>query len=356
MDATNASLLPEVIAEFPDFWPSGIAVSRSNRVFVSFPRLDAVPATATLVELIDGKPVPFPDDLVNAYDESAPANRFVSIHGITMAPGNRLLALDTAARSFDRCDPALVTLYTIDLDHDAIAHSIRFPHDVCLPTSYFNDIVVDYARGKAGVAFISDSGAAGPNGIVVVDLESGRSWRRLSGSSSVRVPRPAGFGIATETGETNAPTPAIDGIAMSPDGRTLWWTPLGTYDFFSIETDLLCDPHANDDVLARHVRSHGPRAFASDGLDTDREGRVYLTDLTNGTIQRYVPDAGRFEVLFHGTGFMRWPDAVRLGPDRLIYMTDSQLNRAPAFTGGPDLRERPYKLYRAANDADPAQF
>jgi sugar lactone lactonase YvrE len=356
MNANNAGLRPEVIAEFPEFWPSGIAVSRSNRIFVSFPRLDPTPATATLVELIDGAAVPFPDALVNAIDATDPQHRFVSVHGITMAPGNRLVALDTGARSLDGCDPRAVKLIVIDLDRDAIVHQIGFPDTVCLPTSYFNDVVVDATRGKAGFAFVSDSGSRGPNAIVVVDLESGKSWRRLSGDSSVRVPRPDGFGIATRSGITMGASPGIDGIAIAPDGKTLWWTPLGTYDFFSVDADLLCDPMTSDDVLARHIESHGPREFASDGLDTDREGRVYLTDITNGTVQRYLPSERRFEPVFKDAGDLQWPDAVRLGPDRTIYISDSQLNRAPAFTGGADVRERPYRLYRAASDADPAQY
>jgi len=44
--------------------------------------------------------------------------------------------------------------------------------------------------------------------------------------------------------------------------------------------------------------------------------------------------------------------AVR-GPTGVIYVTDIQRNRAPNYNGGQDLRERPYKLYRAAIDADP---
>jgi hypothetical protein len=47
---------------------------------------------------------------------------------------------------------------------------------------------------------------------------------------------------------------------------------------------------------------------------------------------------------------------VKLGPDRLIYISDSQLNRAPQYNAGRDLRQRPYALYRAAIDADPAQY
>ena len=277
------------------------------------------------------------------------------MHGITIGPGNRLLVLDTGAYTLDACDPAAAKLWVIDLDHDAIVHGIGFSHDVVLPTTYLNDLVIDYSRGKAGFAFISDSGAKGPNAIIVVDLDSGKSWRRLSGHPSVHAAIPPGFGIGTETGPIAA-SGGIDGIAISPDGKTLWWTPLGTYGFFSIDTDILCEPTVNDEQIARHVVDRGARDFASDGLDADREGRIYLTDVTNGTVRRYLPAENRFETLLGGVGSMRWPDAVRLGPDRLIYITDSQLNRAPNFNDGKDLRERPYRLYRAAIDADPGQY
>jgi sugar lactone lactonase YvrE len=353
------SLYPEPIAAF-DFWPSGIAVSRSGRVFVSFPRIASERAPATLAELIDGRPVPFPDALVNGIDPSDAVHRFVSVHGIIIGPGNRLLALDTGAHAFTGADPHAAKLWVIDLDHNVVAHGIGFAHDVCLPTTYLNDLVIDYNRGKAGTAFISDSGASGPNAIIVVDLDSGKAHRRLSGHASVRVPVPAGFLIATELGMTAAP-PTIDGIALSPDGRTLWWTPLGAYDFFSVDTDVLCapgedDPAVADAIIARHVVSHGARAFASDGLDCDREGRVYFTDVTHGTVQRYIPGERRFERLFGDRRPFRWPDAVRLAHEHEIFVTDSQRNRSPLSNDGVDLREPPYKLYRAANDAEPGQF
>ncbi len=352
--AAGISRYPEAIARFAD-WPSGIAVSRSGRVFVSFPRIDPARPPATLVELVDGEAVPFPDELVNAQDDGGDAHRFTSVHGITIGPGNRLLALDTGAHAFDRCDPALAKLWVIDLDNHAIVHGIAFARDVCLPTSYFNDVVIDYDRGKTGTAFISDSGG-GPNAIVVVDLDSGAARRRLSGHPSTRVPVPAGFGIATEFGTIAAP-PAVDGITLSPDGRTLWWTSLGAYDLFSIDTDCLCDPGFDEAAVERHVVQHDQRNFASDGLDCDREGRVYFTDLTNGTIQRYLPAERRYETLFDpGTRYFRWPDGVRLAHDRMIYVTDSQLNRSPQFNEGSDARVLPYRLYRAANDADPAQY
>lgn len=351
----NVSLRPEVVAEFADHWPSGIAPARDGRLFLSFPRLDAVKAPINLGELIDGKLVPFPDELLNAIDPSDQEHRFVNVHGIALGPRGRLLALDTGATSLDGCDPSAAKLYVIDLERNAIVHGIGFPHDVCLTTTYLNDLVIDYARGKAGYAYITDSGAQGPNAIIVVDLDSGKSWRRLSGDASVRTNQRPGFGIATESGPITV-TAGADGIALSPDGRTLWWTPLGSYDLCSIDTDILTAPHAGDDEIARHVVRHDARSFASDGLDCDREGRVYFTDVTNGTLQRLIPAENRYETLLRGEHYFIWPDALKLGPDRIVYITDSQVNRMPSFNGGQDLRTPPYRLYRAAIDADPAQY
>ncbi|MDB5028763.1 MAG: gluconolactonase [Candidatus Eremiobacteraeota bacterium] len=357
----GVSLRPEVLAEFPDHWPSGIAAARDGRIFLSFPRVDAVKAPINLGELIDGQLVPYPDELVNTFDPTDATHRFVNVHGIALAPRGRLLALDTGASSFDTCDPSLAKLYVIDLDTNAIVHAIGFPHgkgiphDVCLTTSYLNDLVIDYNRGKAGYAYISDSGTKGPNAIVVVDLDSGTSWRRLHDSATVRAPGRPGFGIGTELGPMRV-TAGADGIALSPDGKTLWWTPLGSYDLYSIETDILTSPHPSPEEVERHVVKHESRDFASDGLDTDREGRVYFTDVTRGTLRRFIPAENRYETLLHGERYFSWPDAVELGPDRIVYVTDSQLDRMPQYNGGQDLREPPYRLYRAAIDADPAQY
>jgi len=102
----GVSLRPEVVAQFPDHWPSGIAPARDGRIFLSFPRVDRTPAPATLAELIDGVAVTFPDELVNALDSSDAPHRFVSVHGIALGPGNRLLALDTGTTSLEAALPA----------------------------------------------------------------------------------------------------------------------------------------------------------------------------------------------------------------------------------------------------------
>ena len=61
----------------------------------------------------------------------------------------------------------------------AARREFLFPTDVALPTTYLNDVRFDLRRGEAGTAFITDSSDQGPNGIIVVDLATGESWRRL---------------------------------------------------------------------------------------------------------------------------------------------------------------------------------
>lgn len=177
----------------------------------------------------------------------------------------------------------------------------------------------------------------------------------MGGHHSVRGRGSAdGFSIAAE-GEALCGAPAgADGVALSPDGKTLWWTPLASYDLFHAPTDLLADTTVPDDQVARAVEAApGGRDFACDGLDTDREGRICFTDVTNNAIVRLIPAKMRYETIIRDDRLV-WPDAVALGPDRILYVTSSQLNRAPQFQGGADLRERPYRLFRAASDADPA--
>jgi sugar lactone lactonase YvrE len=348
----GAGLAPAVLAEF-DFAPARVAVSRTGRIFVSFPRAGVPAAPATVVELVNGRGVPYPDASVNVLDVSEDEHRLVSVCGITTGPGNRLLVLDAGAPSLERGDPKAAKIYVVDLERNVILHGIGFRHDVCLTTSYLSDIVIDYARGKAGYAFVSDSGRAGPNALIVVDLDSGMSWRRLSGEGCMRVAVPAGFYVATESGPIEVP-PVIKGIALSPDGQTLWWTPLGSYHLFSVDTDILCASHVSDEQILRHVTEHPRRDFASDGLDTDREGRVYFTDVTHGGIRRLIPSESRYEQLLNGARCCRWPDGVRIGPNHVMYITDSQFNRRPEFNAGEDLRELPYRLSYAATDGLPS--
>ena len=74
----------------------------------------------------------------------------------------------------------------VDLNTNMVIKKILFPQAVALPTTYLNDIRFDLRRGAEGMAFITDSAQNGPNGIIVVDLASGESWRRLNDHASTK--------------------------------------------------------------------------------------------------------------------------------------------------------------------------
>ena len=77
-------------------------------------------------------------------------------------------------------------LVCIDLTTDQVIKKILFPQNVALPTTYLNDVRFDLRRGSEGMAFITDSAQKGPNGVIVVDLASGESWRRLHDHPSTK--------------------------------------------------------------------------------------------------------------------------------------------------------------------------
>ena len=72
-------------------------------------------------------------------------------------------------------------LVGVDLESNEVVKTIVFPGTVAYAESYLNDVRFDLTKGEEGVAYITDSSSEGRNGIVMVDLGSGESWRHLDG-------------------------------------------------------------------------------------------------------------------------------------------------------------------------------
>ena len=104
-----------------------------------------------------------------------------------------------------------------------------------------------------------------------------------------------------------------------------------------------------DDQVAQQVKDLGQRDFASDGLDCDNQGRLYLTDYENNAIRRRTSD-GNYEVVAQDPR-MIWPDSMSIGTDGYVYFTANQLNRQPRFHNGKDERQQPYVVFRARVNA-----
>ncbi|WP_251275826.1 SMP-30/gluconolactonase/LRE family protein, partial [Enterobacter hormaechei] len=74
-----------------------------------------------------------------------------------------------------------------------------------------------------------------------------------------------------------------DGIALSPDGGTLFYTPLSSRHLYSVPTALLRDPKLSEAELAAAVVDLGDKG-ASDGMEMDANGRLYASDYEHNAI------------------------------------------------------------------------
>ena len=349
----------QVVAKFYDNMPTGVTVADDGRIFVNFPRWgDEVPFT--VAELKDGKPVAFPDAERNTADTSRPSDHFLSVQSVVIGPAGRLWALDTGRLEWKETIAGGAKLVALDLETGQVVKNIVFDESVVKPDSYLNDVRFDLTRGKEGLAFITDSSSAGHNGIIVVDLATGEARRRLNAHpSTLAVPR---F-LPTVEGRPlmNRPAGGIpshisigsDGIAIGPDGQTLYYSSLAGRNLYSVGIDDLIGS-LPDSQLGSRVLDLGDKGGAADGLESDTTGAVYLTNYEHNVIQRREAD-GTIETLVHDPRVL-WPDTLSLAADGYLYFTANQLHRQPGFHEGQDLRKTPYLLYRVKVDRQPVRL
>jgi sugar lactone lactonase YvrE len=360
----------EPVAYFNGAMPTGVTVSQKGRIFVNFPKWgDEVPFTAA--EVKDGKAVAYPDEAMNqttdthdvaADNAAAAATALVSVQSVVVDPANRLWILDTGSPMFQPTKYGGPKLVCVDLETNQVIKKILFPQNVALPTTYLNDVRFDLRRGNEGIAYITDSAQNGPNGIIVVDLASSESWRRLNDHPSTKaedlqtfLPIVEGRPFLVKEQE-NGPTKLAanmgsDGIAISATGEWLYYCPLASRKLFSVSTDALSDRSVDDPYVSKTVKDEGDKGGASDGLETDAEGRIYVTNYEHNAIMRRNPN-GEWETIVHDPRLL-WPDTLSLASDGYLYVTANQLHRQARFQNGRDMRKKPYTLFRIKLNAKP---
>jgi len=384
--------------------PTGVTVSQTGRIFVNFPRWgDPVPFT--VAEIVKGKAVAFPDEAVNRWpgmtaadpnhfaDVAANASHFVSVQSVVVDPADRLWVLDTGAPKLKDAVPSGPKLIAIDLKTNSIVRTIVLPVEVAGLHSYMNDIRFDLrsvsttedvmhgdppvgdtskkiktyepqagtsGSGMTGFAYITDSSDQGPNGIVVVDLNTGKSWRRLNNHFST-LPEPGFVSVAegkplyqTEPG---MPPKAVrfgaDGIAISADGAKLFYCTVSSTKLYEVSTAALRNLSLSDDQVGstvKEVTGKGP----SDGLESDAAGNVYAGDYSSNSIERIAP-SGMIETIVHDPRLL-WPDTMSLAGDGYLYVNANQLNRQPTMHDGTDERVKPYTMYRVQTGEKPVRL
>ena len=347
----------ESVASFYGAMPTGVTVSQSGRIFVNFPRWgDDV--DYTVAEVKNGETVAYPNAEINRPNTSNSSESFISVQSVVVDPQDRLWILDTGSIEFGPTSYGGPKLIGVDLKTNRIFKKILFPQEVALTTTYLNDIRFDLRRGKAGIAFITDSSSNGPNGIIVVDLDSGKSWRKLNDHPSTKaepnfLPLVEGQPVMNRPPD-GPPTPlkiGSDGIAISADGERLFYCPLASRRLYSASVDALANEELSDEQVAETVTDEGDKGGGSDGLESDAENRVYLTNYEHNVILQRSPD-GMYQTIVHDPRVL-WPDTLSVADDGYLYFIANQLHRQPRYQQGKDLREKPYSLFRTRIDAEP---
>lgn len=349
----------EIVHRFETIMPVGIAVTSDGRKFVSYPRWTDK-GEWTLAELKDGKEVPYPS--AGAFQmghKNDPKSNLVSLQGLITDAKDRLWVLDTGTVEMKPVAPFSPKLVCIDTKTNTVTKTILLPESVAPEGTYLNDLRIDGRRGEGdGIAYITDSGSTSPNGIICVDLKTGKSWRRLAGHPSTQ-PDPQFVG-KPETGplylrpEPGVKAPvrmASDGIAISPDGEFLYYTPLSSRKLYRVKTAALADVGVSDESVNRMVEDLGEKGVA-DGMEEDTEGRIYITDWEKQAITRRGTD-GAIQTLVQDDRLL-WPDTLDLATDGYLYLITNQLHRQPNYHEGKEMRKPPYLLMRIKlDDAKP---
>lgn len=337
--------------------PTGIALSPGGRLFVFMPRFDAqVPFTVGEVDA-RGRVTPYPDAAVNRPDPQRPQATLVHVPNGVFDAAGRLWLLDAGLMA--SAGPPLAgapKLVCVDLADNRILRVVPLSQAV-VPTSSLNDLRVRAGRGGREVAYITDQGQDGRGALIAVDLASGRAVRRLAehgSTASVKGVLKIVEGRPVErvdaAGNRQPVQGGANGIALSHDGRTLYYAPLMGRRLYSVDASSLLDA-PGDAAVAATVRDLGEKGMTG-GLACDDRDRVYLALQEHNAVGRRHPD-GRIEVLAADPRLV-WADTFHLATDGWLYINAAQVNRRPEYHGGRDMRRPPYALFRLRIDAGPA--
>ena len=344
-----------------DRMPTGVTVSRKGRIFVCQPTYDTVHHDVTLSEVMpDGRLRPYPSRSVNTYDPERPAETLWYVLNCVVDPSDHLWLLDAGlvAIGGPPVDPQAAKLVCIDLATDRIVRVVPLAAGVT-PQSSLNDLRIASPGGTARFAYITDTGRSGQGAIVAVDLETGRVERRLASHPStgsvpggvMRIIEGSQFLFRFADGTTAPQLGGANAIALSPDGRRLYYGPFASRRLYSVDTAALLDPDLDDDAVAETVVDLGDKGSTA-GIIADSKDRVYLTMQEFNGIARRELD-GTITMLDRDPR-LSWPDTLWITDSGWLYVTAAQGHLLPFYNKeGENRQQPPFALMRMRIDAGP---
>lgn len=315
-------------AQFGKALIQGAKVDSAGNIYVSTARWGGREIPATLSRLVrqgDGWALaPFPGTALNDVDSPAGLK---AVLGFEIDRDDVMWILDQGHIAGQPSAPGDEKLILWDLKANREIQRYLFTdRDSDKTCSFLNDIAVD---NDSGFAFITDSGIfCNPlaGGLIVYDRKANKARRVLD--RTLFTGNDPNFVFNIDNRPVLKKTPmqtGADGIALSGDKKTLYWTNLTGNTLYTLDTVLLRDFSMPDAVLQKAVRRVAALPSNTDGMTADRDNNLYMTALTLNGILRRDGSTGKIErFLFHPE--MSWPDTLAWGPDGALYIVSNHLN------------------------------
>jgi len=328
---------------------TGVAVSKTGRMFINYPYWTDTYKYALVEVMKDGSKKPYPDESWNSWKMGQdPTNKWVCVQSEYVDDKDRLWVIDPASPKQAGVYRDAHKLVCFDLATNKVIKSYSFK-GIVGPLSYLNDIRVDTKRE---IVYITESQQGG---IAMVDIKSGKIRMALQGDPSVKADPNFKFIIDGRLLRDDK-GPVVfnsDGLALTPDGNMLYYKPLSDDKLYRIETKYLLDEKIGDKDLAAKVDTLG-RYTTTDGMAMDSKSRLYLGDILNYTMLRLDAGAGtkaplKRETLVADKTLLQWPDSYAIY-NGYLYITTSQIDHMAKNNGGKSTRTRPYEVFRMKID------
>ncbi len=320
----------EVVLSYSE--PVGnVAVGPDGRVFFTV-HPEARPEGNKLLEWVDDAAEPYPNGTVQPH-------LFDTVLGLVIDRHNRLWTIDHGNHGF-----RTARLLAFDLASGDVVHDHEFRAAVAPAGSMLQDLQVS-ADGRT--VFIADASIWRKSpALVVYDVETRTARRVLESHPSVSA---EDYLIRTPTRDMSylgglvSLKAGVDGIAIDADNTWLYYGAINQSGLYRIAVRDLLDPLLPAGQLSNRVQRYSDKPM-SDGLSSDIDGNVYVTDVEHGAVM--LVDRDRRLTTLIKSSQIRWADGLSFGPDGWLYLADSAIPDLVLKSSEHIAQQGPYFIFR----------